>query len=68
MTKRFSTSRKNRLPGSFYGNFDPGNNDKLMITYRREPFHDYTMRGTCDVLFEIHFLVVGRGRLNDNIL
>ena len=57
MTKGTSTRRKNRLPGSLYGNFDPGNNDKLMITYRREPSHDYTMEGTCGVLFEgeMHF-------------
>ena len=57
MTKGTSTRRKNRLPGSLYGNFDPGNNDKLMISYRREPSHDYTMFGACSVLFEgeIHF-------------
>ena len=57
MTKGTSTRRKNRLPGSLYGNFDPGNNDKLMISYRREPSHDYEMEGTCGVLFEgkIHF-------------
>ena len=57
MTKGTSIRRKNRLPGSLYGNFDPGNNDKLMITYRREPSHDYTMYGACGVLFEgeIHF-------------
>ena len=57
MTKGTSTRRKNRLPGSLYGNFDPGNNDKLMITYRREPSHDYTMLGACGVLFEgkMHF-------------
>ena len=57
MTKGTSTRRKNRLPGSLYGNFDPGNNDKLTISYRREPSHDYTMDGACGVLFEeeIHF-------------
>ena len=57
MTKGTSTRRKNRLPGSLYGNFDPGNNDKLMISYRREPSHDYGMYGACGVLFEgeIHF-------------
>ena len=40
-----------------YGNFVPGNNDKLMITYRREPSHNYTMQRACGVLFEgeIHF-------------
>ena len=57
MTKGTSIRRKNRLPGSLYGNFDPGNNDKLMITHRREPIHDYMMEGACGVLFEgeIHF-------------
>ena len=42
MTKGTSTRRKNRLPGSLYGNFDPGDQDKLMITYKRYPTHDYT--------------------------
>ena len=57
MTKGTSTRRKNRLPGPLYGNFDPGNDDKLMISYRREPSHDYTMTGACSVLFEgeMHF-------------
>ena len=34
-----------------------------MISYRREPSHDYTMRGACGVLFEgeIHFFG-GKGR------
>ena len=43
--------------GTRYGNFIKGNRDKLMITYRREPSHDYTMDGACGVLFEgeIHF-------------
>ena len=43
--------------GTQYGNFIRGNKDKLMITYRREPSHDYTMYGACGVLFEgeIHF-------------
>ena len=43
--------------GTKYGNFIRGNKDKLMITYRREPSHDYTMYGACGVLFEgeIHF-------------
>ena len=43
--------------GTRYGNFIKGNRDKLMITYRREPSHDYTMNGACGVLFEgeIHF-------------
>ena len=57
MTKGISTRRKNRLPGSLYGNLDPGNNDKLMISYKRVPSHDYTMWEACGVLFEgeIHF-------------
>ena len=43
--------------GTRYGNFIKGNRDKLMITYRREPSHDYAMTGACGVLFEgeIHF-------------
>ena len=34
MTKGTSTRRKSRLPGKLYGNVDPGDNDKLMITFR----------------------------------
>ena len=43
--------------GTKYGNFIKGNRDKLMISYKREPSHDYTMYGACGVLFEgeIHF-------------
>ena len=43
--------------GTQYGNFVRGNRDKLMISYRRESSHDYTMLGACSVLFEnkIHF-------------
>ena len=43
--------------GTPYGNFIRGNKDKLMISYRREPSHDYRMRGACGVLFqgELHF-------------
>ena len=43
--------------GTPYGNFIRGNKDQLMITYKREPLHDYTMVGACGVLFEgeIHF-------------
>ena len=43
--------------GTPYGNFIRGNKDKLMISYRREPGHDYAMLGACGVLFEgeIHF-------------
>ena len=38
--------------GTRYGNFIKRNRDKLMISYRREPSHDYTMDGACGVLFE----------------
>ena len=57
MTKGTSTRRKNRLPGYLYGNFDPGDQDKLMITYYRDPTHDYTMIGACGVLYQgnMHF-------------
>ena len=57
MTKGTSTRRKNRLPGYLYGNFDPGNQDKLMITYGRDPTHDYSMEGACAVIYQgnIHF-------------
>ena len=43
--------------GTRYGNVIKGNRDKLMISYRREPSHDYTMRGACGVMYEgeIHF-------------
>ena len=43
--------------GTQYGNFIHGNKDKLMISYRREPSHDYMMAGACDVYYkgEIHF-------------
>ena len=64
MTKGTSTRRKKsqpgekkRLPIPLYGNVDPGNTDKLMISYRREPSHDYTMRGACGVIYQgdMHF-------------
>ena len=57
MTKGTSTRRKNRLPGYLYGNCDPGDQDKLMITYKRESTHDYIMRGACGVVYqgEMHF-------------
>ena len=53
MTKGTSTRPKSRP----YGNFHPGDNDKLMISYKREQFHDYTMAETCGVLYrgEMHF-------------
>ena len=43
--------------GTKYGNFIRGNKDKLMISYRREPSHEYTILGACGVLFqgEMHF-------------
>ena len=65
MTKVTSTRRKNRLPGSLYGNLDPGNNDKLMISYSRERSHNYNMEAACSVLFEgeIHFF--GGGFVKD---
>ena len=57
MTKGTSTRRKNRLPGRLYGNFDPGDQDKLMITYQRDPEHDYSLYGACGVVYQgdIHF-------------
>ena len=56
MTKGASTRPKSRIPGA-YNNFDPGNDDKLMISYRRERSHDYYMRGACSVAYEgeMHF-------------
>ena len=43
--------------GTQYRNFIRGNKDKLMISYQREPSHDYTMTASCGVLFEgeMHF-------------
>ena len=57
MTKGTSTRRKNSLPGYLYGNFDPGDADKLMITYRRESSHNYSMDWTCGVVYQgdMHF-------------
>ena len=57
MTKGSSTRRKNRSPGYLYGNFDPGDQDKLMITYKRDQTHDYILDGACGVIYrgEIHF-------------
>ena len=53
--------------GTRYGNFIKGNRDKLMITYRRERSHDYTMFEACGVMFEgeIHFFG-GYNYTNDN--
>ena len=58
MTKGTSTRRKNRLPGMLYGNFDPGDQDKLMITYERDPEHDYTLTGACGVVYQGNIGVV----------
>ena len=57
MTKVTSTRRKNRLPGSLYGNCDLGDQDKLMITYNRDQTHDYTMNNACSVIYQgnMHF-------------
>ena len=59
MTKGTSTRRKisGNRPGYLYGNFDPGDQDKLMITYYRDPTHDYTMDGACGVIYQgnMHF-------------
>ena len=57
MTKGTSTRRKNSLPGYLYGNFDPGDQDKLMITYKRDPTHNYTLSAACGVIYQgnIHF-------------
>ena len=57
MTKVTSTRRKNRLPGSLYGNCDLGDQDKLMITYNRDQTHDYTMYESCGVIYQgnMHF-------------
>ena len=57
MTKGTSTRRKNGLPGYLYGNFDPGDQDKLMITYRRDKTHNYDMNGACGVVYhgDMHF-------------
>ena len=66
LTKGTSTRRKSRLPGKFFlRKFDPGNNGKLMTTYRREPSHNYTFDGTCGVLYQedMHFF----GGINDNL-
>ena len=43
--------------GTPYGNFILGNNDKLMISYRRDLEHDYTMTGACGVMYkgDMHF-------------
>ena len=57
-TPRSIMSKGNSVTiGTPYGNFIRGNMDKLMISYRREPSHDYAMSGACGVLFqgELHF-------------
>ena len=57
MTKGTSTRRKNSIPGYLYGNFDPGDQDKLMITYERDPTQDYSLNKACGVIYQggIHF-------------
>ena len=75
MTKGTSTRRKKSQPGEkkpkkrmlipLYGNFDPGNTDKLMISYRREPSHDYTMRGACGVIYQGDMHFFGGGSYNE---
>ena len=65
MTKGTSTRRKNRLPGYLYGNFDPGDQDKLMITYYRDPTHDYSMYGACGVIYQGNMHFFGGGPLNE---
>ena len=67
MTKGTSTRRKSSLPGYLYGNFDPGDQDKLMITYYRDRTHDYTMYGACGVIYQgdIHFF--GGFHFEDNL-
>ena len=64
MTKGTSTRRKSRLPDYLYGNFDPGDQDKLMITYYRDRTHDYTMRDACGVIYrgDMHFFGGNGGR------
>ena len=54
------TKGNSNANGTRYGNFIKGNRDKLMISYRRERTHDYTIDGACGVLFEgeIHFFGV----------
>ena len=57
MTKGTSTRRKSRSPEPLYGNFDPGNRDKLMISYSKDPSHDYGLAESCGVIYqdEINF-------------
>ena len=45
------------IKGTPYGNLDLGNEDKLMITYKRDTLHYYTMDGACSVIYEgeMHF-------------
>ena len=38
--------------GTKYGNFVKGNKDKLMISYFRDPSHDYAMAGSCGVVYK----------------
>ena len=45
------------IKGTPYGNLHLGNEDKLMITYKRDTLHYYTMDGACSVIYEgeMHF-------------
>ena len=49
-------SKRGRSLG-VYGIFDPGNQDKVMITFKRESSHDYTLQGACGVVYQgdMHF-------------
>lgn len=65
MTKGASTRAKSPRP---YGNFDPGNDDKLMISYLREREVQYSLTDTCGVVYEgnMHFFGGSNfGRSND---
>ena len=54
MTKGGSIRAKSPRP---YGNFDPGNDDKLMISYLRDRDIHYSLSGACGVVYEdkMHF-------------
>ena len=52
--------------GTPYGNFIRGNRDKMMISYSREPSHDYIMTGACGVLFEGEMHFFGGGNFTPN--
>ena len=65
MTKGTSTRAKSPRP---YGNFDPGNEDKLMISYSRDRQEQYSLDSACGVVYEgnMHFFGGSNfGRSND---